>query len=105
MPYLADEAAFHTHIAALFAHPDERVFGEETARAALTRFTAALDAALAHAAERSVAVVAHGTVLSLYVANRFGLDGFALWYRLGMPAFVVTDAPDLTAPLVVERIV
>ncbi len=68
------------------------------------RFTAALDMALASVAERSIAVVAHGTVISLYVANRFGLDGFALWYRLGLPAFVVTDAPNHAAPVVVDQI-
>lgn len=103
-PYLADKAAFHAQIAALLAQPDELVFGAETAHEALTRFTAALDAALADAAGRSIAVVAHGTVIALYVAHRFGMDGFTLWWRLGLPALVVTDAPGLTEPLVIEHI-
>lgn len=105
--YLADEAAFHARVAALFARPDERVFGAETAHEALTRFSVALDAALADTvatSARSIAVVAHGTVISLYVADRFGLDGFALWRRLGLPALVVTDAPKLTAPLEIAQI-
>ncbi len=103
-PFLADETAFHKRIEALFAEPDAVVFGTETARAALIRFTTALDIALASVSERSIAVVAHGTVISLYVADRFGLDGFALWYRLGLPTFVVTDAPNHPAPVVVDQI-
>ncbi|MGH2503487.1 MAG: histidine phosphatase family protein, partial [Ktedonobacterales bacterium] len=45
-PYLADEAAFQAQIAALFAHPDERMFGMESAHEALARFSHALDTAL-----------------------------------------------------------
>lgn len=106
-PYRADEAAFHARVAALFARPEERVFGVETAHDALTRFSTALAAALADAAApsaRSIAVVAHGTVIALYVAHRFGLDGFDLWRRLGLPALVVTDAPNLAAPLEIAQI-
>jgi len=103
-PYFADDEAYRAQIRALFARPDEAVFGTETAQAALTRFSAALDAALASVTQRSVAVVAHGTVISLYVAHRFGMDGYTLWWRLGLPALVVTDAPGLTEPLVIEQV-
>lgn len=103
-PYLSDDEAYRAQIRELFARPDEPVFGPETAGAALARFSAALDDALANVTERSVAVVTHGTVISLYVARRFGMDGYTLWWRLGLPALVVTDAPGLTEPLVVERI-
>lgn len=103
-PYVADDEAYRAQIRELFARPDEPVFGAETARAAIIRFTAALDAALASATERSIGVVTHGTVISLYVAHRFGMDGYTLWWRLGLPALVVTDAPGLTEPLVIEQI-
>lgn len=103
-PYLADDEAYRAQITGLFARSDEPVFGPETAGAALARFSAALDDALTRVTERSVAVVAHGTVISLYVARRFGMDGYTLWWRLGLPALIVTDAPGLTEPLVVEQI-
>lgn len=103
-PYLADDEAYRAQIRELFARPDEPAFGTETARAALARFSAALDDALASVTERSVAVVTHGTVISLYAAHRFGMDGYTLWWRLGLPARVVADAPDLAEPFVIEQI-
>ncbi len=103
-PYFADEAVFQAKVAAFFAEPEKRVFGAETAHEALTRFAHALDEALANTPERSVAVVAHGTVISLYAAHRYGIDGFTLWRRLGLPSFIVIDAPALDTPLVIEKV-
>jgi broad specificity phosphatase PhoE len=104
-PFFADEAAFAAAVETLFAQPDARVYGRETASEALRRFSTALDAALTDHAGRSVAVVAHGTVIALYVASQWGLSacaGFDLWRRLGLPSMAVTRAPGLTAPLVIE---
>ncbi|HEU0026352.1 MAG TPA: histidine phosphatase family protein [Ktedonobacterales bacterium] len=106
-PFFADETALAAAVEALFAQPDARVYGRETASEALRRFTAALDAALTEQAGRSVAVVAHGTVIALYVASQWGMsarEGYDLWRRLGLPSLVVTRAPGLTGPLVVERV-
>jgi 2,3-bisphosphoglycerate-dependent phosphoglycerate mutase len=106
-PFFADEVDFRASVRALFLRPDELVYGRETANEALARFSAALDAALAPYAGRSVAVVAHGTVNALYVARLWSMDGHAgykLWRRLGMPSLIVARAPGLAAPLVVERI-
>ena len=54
-----------------FANPTERVFGNETAVEALERFDAALRRCLA---ERTgpVAIVTHGSVMSLYLARLTG---------------------------------
>jgi broad specificity phosphatase PhoE len=70
-------------IKALFDRPDEIVYGEETASAALARF----EAAVAGLPERAV-VVTHGAVLSLYVAARTGRDPFELWRSLKLPDVV-----------------
>jgi hypothetical protein len=35
----------------------------------------------------------HGTMISLLVANKCGVDGFGLWKQLGLPSFVVVDLP------------
>jgi broad specificity phosphatase PhoE len=70
-------------IRALFSRPDEVVYGEESASAALARF----EAAVAGLPERAV-VVSHGTVISLYVAAKTGRDPFELWRSLELPDVV-----------------
>lgn len=87
VPILPD---FASRIADLFARPDQRVLGEETATEALARFSAALDAVVA--AWRwpgPPCIVTHGTVLSLHLAARCGIDGLALWRRLRCPSLLV----------------
>jgi broad specificity phosphatase PhoE len=106
-PFFADEVAYAAAVEELFTRPDEPVYGRETASEALRRFSSALDAALADYAGKRVAVVAHGTVIALYVASLWGLsarEGYDLWRRLGLPSLVVARAPGLTEPLVVERV-
>jgi broad specificity phosphatase PhoE len=97
-------AAFAETVARCVARPDELVFGQETANQARDRFAAAVGCVLARHPSGSVAVVAHGTVISLFVAARAGLDPFALWRRLGLPAVVVLARPDLALLTVVEKI-
>jgi broad specificity phosphatase PhoE len=75
---------FRRSVRALFERPDEVVFGEESARAALRRFAAVVD----ELPERTV-VVSHGTVISLYAAARTGRDGFEIWSGLDLPDLVV----------------
>ena len=106
-PYFADDANFQAAVEELFSRPDEQVYGRETASEALARFSAALDTAVAAYASQSVAVVAHGTVIALYVAQLWGLDaraGYDLWARLDLPSLVVARAPGLAAPVVVGTI-
>jgi broad specificity phosphatase PhoE len=70
------------------------VLGSETADAAYGRFGAAVDAVVrdaAAAATRDVAIVSHGTVISLFAQRRSGQDPFALWRKMGLPSFAVFD--------------
>lgn len=87
--------AFQAKIAALFAQPERIVFGLETAREALERFNAALQAVMAARPEDVVAVVSHGTVMALYYGSISGQDPFAFWRRLGIPGFYTVSWPDL----------
>jgi broad specificity phosphatase PhoE len=68
----------------LFAEPEPVVFGEESAAAALGRFSRAVE----ELGDRAV-VVSHGTVISLYVAAQTGQDPFELWRSLELPDLVV----------------
>lgn len=111
--YLGD-ADYGARFARFFAEPTAPVVGRETAAAAGARFAGAVEGVMARYAAREqdpwrdggLVVVAHGTVISLFVARHAGADPFALWRRLGpgLPSFVVLAVPDLALLETVERI-
>ncbi len=74
-----------------FARPDELLFGSETADQAYARFQSAVDLVLSQFPNQVIVVVAHGTVISLFVSRFTGLSGLSLWKELGLPSFVVLD--------------
>jgi broad specificity phosphatase PhoE len=86
-------ADFEHMVANFFARPDKLVFGEETARQAGDRFDRAVRSVLEQHAAGNVAIVAHGTVMSLFIARYNQVDAAQFWQRLGMPAAVVLAAP------------
>ena len=87
----ADPADFQAEYRAFFAQPDRLVVGEETARAAHTRFSNAVNAVMAANPQPTVAVVAHGTVISLLVAALRGVEPYPLWQDL--PLLGVLSVP------------
>lgn len=89
-PYLGRDD-FEAAIAWLFDEPHRIVFGEESADRAADRFAAAVDALADEAAAdgRDAVVVAHGTVIALYVSRVAGIEPFPLWQSLGLPSYVV----------------
>ena len=95
VPWLG-EADFVAAVAALFQRPGERVYGQESARAALARFESAVDDVVAEFPAETLILVAHGTVIALLLSARAGIDGFDLWQRLGLPSFVVVELPTFT---------
>ena len=84
------EADWNELLREFFANPDRVVFGRESAADARARFAAAVDG-IVSAREMSadrLAIVAHGTVISLYAADILGRDPYALWRSLGMPGSI-----------------
>lgn len=77
-------------VAEFFAKPNELVLGNETANAAHARFANAIDRVLEKYPEKNIAVVAHGTVISLFVAHTHPMP-FEFWKRLGLPSIVVLN--------------
>jgi broad specificity phosphatase PhoE len=96
--------AFDQAVGAFFTHPNELVFGEETADQAGVRFDAAVRGVIAAHPSRTIAIVAHGTVITLFVAAHTGIAPLSFWKRLGMPAIVVLSLPDLELLELIERI-
>lgn len=104
-PATADfnQTAFEADVAALFARPDALVFGSETADQAHERFRTAVMGILEENVGQSLAIVAHGTVISLFVSRACGVEPFPLWKSLGLPSYVVLDTthyPQIT-PIII----
>jgi broad specificity phosphatase PhoE len=96
-PWLGD-GEFRQAVAAVFDRPEEVVFGSESLESARERFGAAIDKHLERS-RGSLVAVAHGTVISAYAGAKAGVDGYALWCRLGLPSLVVLDGTDLVEVL------
>jgi broad specificity phosphatase PhoE len=92
-PFFSPEI-FEASVRSFFEHPGQRVLGEESADEAHARFAEAVWSQVNLHPNQDIAIVAHGTVISLLVARLAALDGFALWKRLGLPAFVVISLPE-----------
>lgn len=88
--YLTHDA-FQASMRAFFQKPDELVFGRETADQAYTRFYWAVHAILNEHRNKTVVIVTHGTVISLFVSRLTGSSDLELWSMLGLPSFVALD--------------
>jgi broad specificity phosphatase PhoE len=93
---------FEQAITRFFSEPATRVIGPETADAAHARFSEAVSSLLTLHPHGSVAVVAHGTVITLLVSRANGLEPLQFWKRLGLPSLVVLTRPSLRLVEIVE---
>jgi len=73
---LLGKERFEETIAELFERPDELVMGQETAAQARDRFAGTVQCVVEMRPDKSVVIVAHGTVISLFVANYTDQDPF-----------------------------
>lgn len=74
-----------------FEAPSELVVGTETAHAALKRFEAAIQTLASEAGDQTVAVVTHGTVITLLLAKYNRIAPFDFWNSLALPSYVPLD--------------
>jgi broad specificity phosphatase PhoE len=82
---------FQNALREFFLRPDQLVFGNETANQAHNRFSKAIQTILESNKNKTIATIAHGTVISLFVSRLTGVSDFSLWKELGLPSFVVLD--------------
>lgn len=85
-----DAATRQQELQALFANPDDVVFGRESGSQALQRLTAAIDRVTTRTSGPWV-LVTHGTVMALYLARLTGRAALEIWSQLGLPAVAVVD--------------
>jgi broad specificity phosphatase PhoE len=90
--------------AQIFVDSSRRVLGAESGEEALSRFSAAIDAALAKTDAPTLVAITHGTVIALFVANYNDVEGFDLWKRLECASFVVLELPTFSLRDVVDDV-
>jgi broad specificity phosphatase PhoE len=74
-----------------FEKPGRLVFGSETADVCHARFEQAVHSIIDQHLDKTIVIVAHGTVISLFVARLTGISDQLLWNDLALPSFVVVD--------------
>lgn len=94
VPWFDNADTFKALVARLFTEPDTLVFGQETAQQALVRFSTAVGNVLKTYPAQTLAIVTHGTVMSLFIAQHNPIDPIIFWQTLRMPAFAVLTLPD-----------
>lgn len=100
-----EKTRFEKLVERFFANPQQLVFGRESADEVHRRFEDALHSLIkGYVTSNCLAVVAHGTVITLFVSRALGLEPFAFWKRLGLPSFVVLSLPGLELLSVVESV-
>lgn len=93
-----DEAAYQAAVAAFFENPTQSPHGWEPAIAALQRFKNGIAQINSwHGADESCAVVAHGLVLTLYIADLQGIrPTLQMWRAIGFAAVAAVDRTTMT---------
>lgn len=89
-----EKERFERSVERFFSRPADPVFGEETADQAHDRFSKAVNGLLDRFRCEKIAIVTHGTVLSLFVSRISDIEPFALWKRLSLPSWVALSRPD-----------
>lgn len=93
-PYFDDIEDFQSAIHAAMQQPDLIIFGEEAFGSALIRFEAALTKCATNTEAHTMALVTHGTVMSLYLGHITQSDPFSIWRQLEMPAYARISWPE-----------
>jgi 2,3-bisphosphoglycerate-dependent phosphoglycerate mutase len=90
-PWLTDVEAVHEAIRRMHADPDFSLEGGETGRACLARFEAALARAVAANRGRTIAVGAHGGVISHFLAAHEPDLPAEFWRRIRNPHLFIFE--------------
>lgn len=94
MPYFENPEAFEEAVRSLFAEPDKRAYGNESADEALRRFEDALVRALEPYPDKDVVIVTHGRVGTLFVAAYNPVKPFTFWKDWKLSTFALLSRPD-----------
>jgi broad specificity phosphatase PhoE len=87
---------FNETVREVFEVPNESVFGAETGKQALWRFTSAVMAADKESPPGPIALVSHGTVMSLFLSHLNGEPAGPMWEAMDFAQVfrIEWEAPD-----------
>lgn len=89
-----DQETFKTQVIGLLTHPETYIFGRETGTQARQRFTQAIHAARATYPTDTLAIVTHGTVMTLFLAaHNPTLEPVSWWQNLRLPDLYCLSEP------------
>ena len=91
---------FQAAVREFFEKPGMLVFGSETADACHARFHHAVHSILDQNLDKTVVMVTHGTVISLFVSRLTGMSDWSLWNDLALPSFIVVN---VQTAMLIER--
>lgn len=103
-PYFPRYEDFLAAVTEFFHYPNQLVLGDESADACYQRYNEAVEKVVAEYENQTVALVSHGTVMSLFIGRKNNLDPLPLWKNFGMPAFVVLSLPDFAIVEIVNDV-
>lgn len=96
VPFFENKADFETAVTTFFARPDELVFGGETAVQATGRITQAINRLLQANQDATLALVSHGTVLTLFICQHNPeLSPRQFWQALTLPCAFILTLPEM----------
>jgi broad specificity phosphatase PhoE len=95
VPFLESKEAFVTAVARFFNNPDILVFGNETANQTFERFDMAVHHLIATYPGDTLAIVTHGTVLTLFLSHYNQFAAFPFWQNLQLPDAYIVTLPDM----------
>ena len=94
VPYFDDMAEFEAAVKRFFERSAEQVFGGERADDTKQRFVGAVREVLAVYPTQTVALVAHGTVNTLFAQAFNPVSPFELWQTWPLAGFAVLSRPE-----------
>lgn len=101
----ASVAEFKAEVREAMRRPDEQLFGEEGFSDARERFLNEMNRLVAQHPEETIALVSHGRVLSMVLAQFSDEDPISIWESLKMPAYAVVALPEKKVLALVRDIV
>lgn len=94
LDFMGSQAEFKQQVREAMRYPNEKRFGDESFSAARERFLEAMDARSAMHPNETIALVSHGRVLAMVLAQFSGEDPSSIWDSLKMPAYAVISLPE-----------
>lgn len=92
--YFEDKATFAAAVQRAMQQPDQVVFGSEAFADARQRFLKQMHELLTQHPEETIALVSHGRLLAMVLAELQQRDPFDIWQSLKMPDHIVLEFPD-----------